>query len=61
VRHLRRQWKHGPFLALAIADQQACRAPVLRSAFDLDAPYTGDFIVDWKRCTDAEQRMAASG
>ncbi len=26
--------------------------------FDLDDPYTGDFVVDWKRFTDAEQRMA---
>jgi hypothetical protein len=29
--------------------------------FDLDDPYTGDFVVDWKRFTDAEQRMAAGG
>jgi Protein of unknown function (DUF4239) len=26
--------------------------------FDLDDPYRGDFVVDWKRFTDAEQRMS---
>ncbi len=29
--------------------------------FDLDDPFAGDFVVDWKRFTDAEQRMSDVG